>query len=441
MGNYALFTLLLFATNQVVQLDPAWQDPKQTAYRKLRSDAEGISLPLVTGPKGYLHKITLGSHRKTFNVMVSLRSSLLWIPNVNCKGSCENKNKFNSSASKTFVPDGREWTLKGYGGAINGVLGMDTIKDSNGKLAMSNGTFGMATNVSAEVDLPGADGVLGLAYKADSGTGIPFIMQLINGKVLDSNMFTIHLKQHSQNGEDAGSVIYGAEDSTNCMTNITYQRFSPMTTYQIQVKSITMGMFSYTQQFFMIPDTTPLISVPKPVADQIANSVGAKYIDGSYEIPCYKTIPSLQFNTEKAKYSISPEVLVVKMGNKCILALSSSSDAKWYFGAPLFKQYCVTFNLKKSNLGLASIKSGNFTTSSTRRSFNSTTPRNITHIASSSTRRFVNSTTPRNITVIPFSSTRVSNTTSLPVISTTKSVALVLHSYGVFTLICSLVNL
>ncbi|VDN27814.1 unnamed protein product [Cylicostephanus goldi] len=74
-----------------------------------------------------------------------------------------------------------------------------------------------------------------------------------------------------------------------------------------------MGKFNYTQQVSMLPDTIPFISVPKTVADQIASNVGAKLVNGSYEIGCHVTIPNLEFSTEKAKYSISSDLLVVKV--------------------------------------------------------------------------------------------------------------------------------
>ncbi|CAJ0601967.1 unnamed protein product [Cylicocyclus nassatus] len=213
MGTSTALAVLIFTTCKVVYLTSTWSD--------FMHDSDGIdnalsiSVPLETTGDGYKHKISIGSNNQNFDVMVTLSSSMLWVPRIGCTGVGSRK-QFNSTQSTSFTRDGRPWKQKSNGGTINGELGNDvaTIRGSASQQLKPRCTFGMATSISGDIKMT-VDGVLGLAPSNDSSNPTPikpFISQLIETKgLLNSPMFTIFLSQ--QSGSNAGSVTYGSRNA------------------------------------------------------------------------------------------------------------------------------------------------------------------------------------------------------------------------------------
>ncbi|CAJ0601973.1 unnamed protein product [Cylicocyclus nassatus] len=330
------------------------------------NNTQNYSIALYVGINGYTHRVLIGSRKEQFTLIVSLRSPMLWIPSITCTTpACQSKNRFDPSQSSTFADDLRPWSQKTFG-LVSGVHGKDTVRigSVDERQMPVNCTFGLVTDLSNESSLIVADGVFGLGVTRESGIpSEPFLLQLFQEKIVNPAMFTIYL-YHQLTSSKAGLVTYGSTDSTNCVPFIHYHKVSSGTSIQLQ--TISMGTFT-TNQTTMMPELVPTIVGPKADVEKIASSVGAKYMFDHYDIRCDATLPDFEFFIEKTKYTIASDKLIMKTAAGCVLALnhninSSYDSPQWYFGAPLFMEYCITFDYTGKQLGFARAKYGNNTT-------------------------------------------------------------------------------
>ncbi|CAG8665290.1 9072_t:CDS:1, partial [Racocetra persica] len=111
----------------------------------------------------YYGAITIG--KQEFNVLLDTGSSNLWIPNKNCTSAiCQNHNRFDSSKSQTFTPEGNPWSIEYVVGFTSGITGIDNIKI--GCFTADKQVFGLATNVSNNDIQFEYDGILGPKMKS-----------------------------------------------------------------------------------------------------------------------------------------------------------------------------------------------------------------------------------------------------------------------------------
>ncbi|EYC35612.1 hypothetical protein Y032_1014g3395 [Ancylostoma ceylanicum] len=304
--------------------------------------------------------------------------------------ACENKNKFMPSMSSSFVKTDKRWTLRKYGGVASGVLGNDVVRvggSDERQFIMLNCLFGMATNLTSAFEETVFDGVLGLAFTADNGSGSkPFIVEAINNGYLNQAMFTVYLKPRQfKNGVRGGVITYGSTDNSNCGSKVDYYNLSSTLFYQFKINSISMGQTKHVGDYDVMQDFSTFIMGPQPIVDQFAAIAGAKYNKDFrlYEIECSANFPSLDIAIGSSKYSINHDKLIVKRrnpdsggtsfiilrfdtsrnihihaDNTCILALSffgssATFGPQWYFGAPFIQEYCVTFDIGGKRLGFA----------------------------------------------------------------------------------------
>ncbi|CAJ0601968.1 unnamed protein product [Cylicocyclus nassatus] len=182
-----------------------------------------------------------------------------------------------------------------------------------------------------------------------------------------------------------------------------------------------------------MPELISSITGPQAGIDGLAKAAGAMPKLGSYEIQCNAAVPKLEIKAERFTYTIQSNKLIVKIGNRCILALVAQTSAgigpQWHFGAPLLQEYCITFNLDTNNLEFFGVKSVPTTTSSTLRTASTrkqnttstskttrkiptTTPKNATSSSTKTTRRVLSTTPKLNITTSSTRTTRKIPTTT-----------------------------
>ncbi|CAJ0601975.1 unnamed protein product [Cylicocyclus nassatus] len=278
--------------------------------------------------------------------------------------ACTARNKFDHSQSTTFVNDTRQWSQEIYGD-VSGAHGKDAVRIGLNQLS-GNCTFGLATNMADTFqNWPSVDGVLGLGIDHD-GTipSDPFLQQLISSQILEPAMFTVYLKHSQINTTTAGYVIYGSAHTSLCETMVDYHNVSSDT--PIQVMSIIMGTTLISQTTMML-ELVPTILGPRADVQKIADKVGATYMNNRFEISCDAPLPDFEFYIDYRKYTIASDRLIVKTASGCALAINfvqndSSVIPHWYFGAPLFEQYCVTFDYEGKRLGFARVRDVDTTT-------------------------------------------------------------------------------
>ncbi|VDN25881.1 unnamed protein product [Cylicostephanus goldi] len=129
-----------------------------------------------------------------------------------------------------------------------------------------------------------------------------------------------------------------------------------------------MGNFRPAQHFKIVPELTPYIIGLPAVIEEFVSIAGAKYIGGSYVVDCNAVIPDLRMKVvdEKGVITISADNLVIKKENECVLAFASQPSFGFgpdmYFGAPLFKQYCIGIDFPLSIVVIRPLSSPTTTT-------------------------------------------------------------------------------
>jgi len=109
--------------------------------------------------------ITIGTPPQNFNVIFDTGSSNLWVPNSNCSLSCALHNRFDSSKSSTFIPNGTIFKIDYVSGPVSGRLEYDTV--NVGGISVQNQELALiddASGLEPSFLLSAFDGILGLAF-------------------------------------------------------------------------------------------------------------------------------------------------------------------------------------------------------------------------------------------------------------------------------------
>ncbi|NWI93868.1 PEPC protein, partial [Pitta sordida] len=125
----------------------------------------------------YFGEITIGTPPQKFLVLFDTGSSNLWVPSIDCKSpACFNHAKFKPSESSTFTPNGQSYTFSYGSGAVNVVLGCDTLRIQN--ITVTNQDFGLSEEEPTQpFYFADFDGILGMAYPCLAVGRVPTALQ------------------------------------------------------------------------------------------------------------------------------------------------------------------------------------------------------------------------------------------------------------------------
>ncbi|KAI1709190.1 eukaryotic aspartyl protease domain-containing protein [Ditylenchus destructor] len=357
----------------------------------------------------YVGNITIGTPEQSFAVILDTGSSNLWVPDSSCgnKSECDmycsndqyctylcddycctngtnssnnntvtclTKHRFNSSASSTYVRNGRDFVIH-YGlGFADGFQGQDTVRfgaAGDTQLVVPNVTFGQATSISTDMNGDAADGILGLAFRSNSENGVePPLIAAIRQGLLDKPLFTVYLDTEGVNFTNArgGLFTYGGLDSENCASDVNYVNLTLAHWWQFNIESVNVGkQYKYKKIAEVISDTgTSLILGPPKVVKKIAKAVGATYNDtyGLYLIDCKATYDPVTFTINKVDYNLTSSVLTMDVGledGTCLFGIDGvdfgGSAYDWILGDPFIRQYCNVYDIGNKRMGFsASLK-------------------------------------------------------------------------------------
>lgn len=123
--------------------------------------------------------------------------------------TCTSHTRYDSSASSSYVADGRTWSiLYGDGSTASGILGYDKV--TLGDVSIPKQTIELAKKESSSFNSDPIDGLLGLGFDTiTTVSGIKTPMDnMISEGLLSSNVFGVYLGKEI-NGGGGGMLING----------------------------------------------------------------------------------------------------------------------------------------------------------------------------------------------------------------------------------------
>ncbi|KAI6238439.1 CRE-ASP-1 protein [Aphelenchoides fujianensis] len=291
---------------------------------------------LATGTQGF----------SDYLVQLDTGSSNLWVVDVSCQtdqcngqdnpflGGRWQKQKYDSSKSSTYKPNGTSFDILFDAGEVSGELSSDTLVVAG--LTIADQVFGRATTAYDPFGYYPLDGILGLGWPALAEDQVtPPFQDVI--KQLDAPLFTVWLDHHvtPSLGQPGGQITYGAIDNTNCDTSaVVYTPITREFYWQFDVDSFSVGTYTNPSTASAISDTgASVILAPTDDLNAIVAASNADYDGqyGLYVVDCNapKSLPDLVFTVSGQQLNVPATEYVVDLeldDGKCALAIDENFD-------------------------------------------------------------------------------------------------------------------
>jgi hypothetical protein len=343
-------------------IDGTWTEHMiKTNIRKAISLKTG-SQPLKDyNDLSYMAEVTLGTPAQTFNMLLDTGSSNLWVPDKDCDAyACNNKGKYDSSKSSTYVKNGRYWSIQYGTGSASGILGQDKFCFGSSGLCVAKQVFGQATYIADFFARTPIDGICGMAFQSIAVDHVtpPFINLIPQ---LDQPIFTVWM-EHRTSVSKGGQFTYGALDPDHCIGTPNWVDLTSATYYQFDIDGASAGSYSSSRRQSAISDTgTSLIIGPSSVVGNLADKLGGTYDPsvGGYRVSCTASGPDLTFKIGGKSYPIPSRDYVINLGGECILGIAPGDfgfGPQWILGDTFIRAFCNVHDPVNKRIGFYKAK-------------------------------------------------------------------------------------
>ena len=151
--------------------------------------------------------VTIGTPPQPFNVLFDSGSSNTWVMAKGCTGNCSSCEQYDSSASSTYVKNGKPLTIE-YGpwSTVKAYLSQDTV--SVGGLTAKKHIFGETTFESGS----NLCGLMGLGPQSQADDNVtPFLQLVAEEDPSVEAKFAFYLPE-KRAGSEAGELVLGGVD-------------------------------------------------------------------------------------------------------------------------------------------------------------------------------------------------------------------------------------
>ncbi|KAI7895361.1 rhizopuspepsin 6 precursor [Mucor mucedo] len=305
----------------------------------------------------YYGIISIGNPPVDFKINFDTGSSDLWIASTMCS-SCTTQTLYNSTQSKTYVKDGRPWSIYyGDGSNASGVLAQDTVVIGN--ITIANQTIELAQQESSSFAHGVTDGLLGLGFGSITtvdGIKTPFENMISQGLV-DSPVFGVYLGKASKKG--GGEYTFGGSNPSKYNGTLhTVPVNSSRGYWGVDISNVKVGNTSVASGFDGILDTgTTLLIFTEEIANNVAKAYGATGNgDGTFRIACDTSkFKPLVFTMNGNDFYVPRDSLIFqKDGDYCFAAFAYSSGLNLsILGDVFLKNNYVIFNQEVPSVQIA----------------------------------------------------------------------------------------
>ncbi|CAF0752543.1 unnamed protein product [Adineta steineri] len=390
----------------------------------------------------FIGTICIGTPCQSFLIDFDTGSSDLWVPSSKCTSGCSGFSKYTSSASTTYIPNGKAFSISyGDGSGAKGTFCIDTVT-ING-IAVRNQTFAQCTSLSGMSGDP-SDGILGLAYQSlTSGGEKPVFYNMWSQGLIAEPIFSFYLNPDAS-ASTGGELIFGGVDSTKYTDSITYIPVALEGYWEFQMTKVTVGSTVIASLAYAIADTgTTLIIGPSKQVTALNVALGGKYdsSSGMYTVSCttrtLSSFPNVTFTIGGTDFVLTPLQYIIiynvsKNSYVCysVFVLDDMEDSDdndfWILGDYFLYWFYSIFDINNNRVGFAKsvsydwrqpVASSLFLGTAT--SSNTTTAATTARSTTATTARSTTATTARSTTASTTRSTTVTTARSTTARSTT----------------------
>lgn len=319
----------------------------------------------------YYGWLTIGEPRQPLRVTFDTVSSDFWVPSVACKEAyCLQHLKYRSSASMSYVKNGRNFTIQYDSGNVGGFLSEDDVIIAD--LSLKGQTFGEVIELSDNfsIDKSEADGVLGLGLARPQGNYSSPLETMLEQKLIKDAVFSIHLNRYT-NDSLGGEILFGGYDEKHISGEINYIPLTSDTQWQFHMSQIAVGNDIVVQEAGQAKVDTGTLFIVGPIVqiEQINKRLGGSSHHwrklnktGMLEFDCHhlEALPEVILTINKVEYSLKPRdyIFVIEQSKgEQPMCLSGFVGAElgnsWVLGNLFIGPYYTIFDLNKKRLGFA----------------------------------------------------------------------------------------
>ncbi|XP_054735168.1 lysosomal aspartic protease-like [Anastrepha obliqua] len=306
----------------------------------------------------YYGKITIGTPAQDFLVLFDTGSSNLWVPSSSCPTSneaCQDHNKYDSSASSTYVANGESFSIEYGSGSLTGYLSQDTVSVAG--LSISNQVFAEA------MDEPGTsfvysnfDGIMGMAYQSIAVDNVvPPFYNLYSQGLVSNDVFSFYLAR-AGTSDQGGEMILGGSDSSYYQGDLTYTSITEQGYWQFSLDGATIdGQVMCSSGCQAIADTgTSLIVAPYNAYSVYMNVVDPDD-DGVVDCSLMESLPDMEFVIGGTTFSVPASQYIYEEDGECSPAVSYMGTDFWILGDIFIGMYYTEFDMGNSRIGFAPV--------------------------------------------------------------------------------------
>jgi hypothetical protein len=311
---------------------------------------------------GYYGPITIGTPPQSFTVIMDTGSSNLWIPSLKCtQRVCVQHDRYNSSASTSYVKNGQPLKIQYGTGSMNGFLSQDTVGLAG--LSVKSQIFGEAVTEAKDFDGQPFDGILGLAFKGISEDNVvPVFYNMMSQKLVPTGDMGFWLS--SVDNEEGSVLNLGGTDPS--LYTGTIQRhdiflwFLGLEWYTILIETFYVGDTRYGDCYpfcrAIIDTGTSLIVGPTEYAQGVIDAIGNVDPDCSN----VDSLPSFSiYMFGGYSYPLTPAQYVIKLPDRngtmtCQLGIAAADGLPfWILGDTFLRGYYTVFDQANYQVGFA----------------------------------------------------------------------------------------